>query len=139
MYNEFKKSIKLWNYSYNSVTIVKNLPNTQELDYAIYRKKRNDLTIYLTKKGAYMAFFEYHGDKEAWVWLLQKIFRCTDIWDAKRGWVNKEHNIQKMPYIAISRKQYFPSIPYVWGWLQRKTTLSWTLKYPINLSLGPLR
>ena len=42
-----------------------NLPNAQELDYAIYRKKRNDLTIYLTKKGAYMAFFEYHGDKEA--------------------------------------------------------------------------
>ena len=64
MYNEFKKSIKLWNYSYNSVTIVKNLPNTQELDYAIYRKKRNDLTIYLTKKGAYRAFFEYHGDKK---------------------------------------------------------------------------
>ena len=52
-----KQSIKLSNYGYNSVTIVKNLSNTQEVDNAIYRKKRNDLNIYFTKRGVYWDFF----------------------------------------------------------------------------------
>ena len=68
------------NYGYNSVTIVKNLSNTQEVDNAIYRKKRNDLNIYFTKRGVYWDFFLYvNGDKLASVWILQNIFRYTDI------------------------------------------------------------
>ena len=41
------------------------LSHTREVDNTIYRKKRNDLNIYLTKKGAYRAFLECHGDKNS--------------------------------------------------------------------------
>ena len=57
--------MKLLNHSYNSVTTAMKLSHTREVDNTIYRKKRNDLNIYLTKKGAYRAFLECHGDKNS--------------------------------------------------------------------------